>query len=95
MRHMEERGDVPGSPRYGNTIPKTPRTLCKSVGGGKCRRWLRRPPIGTQLGTGARLGLIHVGFARIGPRTAGSASGAAALCRKDRCTPGRARSLAL
>ena len=54
--------DVPGSPRCGNTIPKTPRTLCKSVGGGKFRRWSRRPPIGTQLGTGARLGLIHVGF---------------------------------
>ena len=67
--------DVPGSPRCGNTIPKTPRTLCKSVGGGKCCRWSRRPPIGTKLGTGARLGRIRVGFARISPRAARSVSG--------------------
>ena len=87
--------DVPGSPHCGNTIPKTPRTLCKSVGGGKCRRWSRRPPIGTQLGTGARLGRIRVGFARISPRATGSVSGAAALCRDDRFAAGRARGLAL
>ena len=71
---------MPGSLRCGNTNPITPRTLCKSVGGGKCRRWSRRPLIGTQLGMAACLGLIHMGFAQIGPCAMGSVSGAAALC---------------
>ena len=87
--------DVPGSLCCGNTILKTPRMLCKSVEGGKCRGWSCRPPIGMQLGMGAHLGRIYVGFTWIGLHAAGSVLGAAALCWDDHVALGCAHGLVL
>ena len=66
-----------------------------SVGGGKCHGWSCRPPIGMQLSMGAHLGRIHVGFAWIGSRAAGSVLGAAALCWDDCVALGCAHALVL
>jgi hypothetical protein len=74
----------------GETNPKTPlpRDQQQVSGGVKSRRWSRRPPQDTRIGTGARLGPIGVGLALLRPRAGAAVSGRATLSRRNRCRCG-------